>query len=86
MDNVTVIQEDHHIYYTSVFHPPNSTEASNLWVELNGEDGVEVDEFDGNTPTESELSGLHRYYQVMTYCHLNIHINSHIYTLYDMLT
>ena len=37
-----------------------------------------MDDFSGDIPTESELSGLHRYYQVMTYCQFHVHVYSYI--------
>lgn len=60
--------QDNHIYYTSVYYPPNSTEANDLWMELNDMKGVVVDIFDdgsGEVPSVSPLSELHRYYEVM---------------------
>lgn len=71
MDNVTV--QDNHRYYTSMYYPPSSQKARDLWVELSGADGVEVDDFD-DTASESVLSGLHRYYEVMTYYQLHVHV------------
>jgi hypothetical protein len=54
---------DNHTYYTSTYFPPNSPQFDNLWVDLASmADGLVMDDTD--TLTESELSGLHRFYEV----------------------
>ena len=57
--------EDDHKYYSSNYYPAGHPDASSLWMELSNAvgSGVTVDD-DTN---ESELSGLHRYYEVCRY-------------------
>ena len=66
--------EDDHKYYSSNYYPAGHPVASSLWMELSNAvgSGVTVDD-DEN---ESELSGLHRYYEVCRYC-LYMNVNVH---------
>lgn len=57
--NVTVM--DTHVYYRSFYYPPSDPRTGALWYDLSsmvGTGGVQVDNL------TSQLSGLHRYYEV----------------------
>ena len=67
-NNVYIISQgnktisDKHIYYTSTYYPAGDPVVSSLWQDLAGMvDDVVVD----NLIIVSDLSGLHRYYQVI---------------------
>lgn len=56
-------EEDNHTYYTSEYYASDNPVAQSLWMDLASMvgDGVVVDDEDLQ---ESELSGLHRYFEV----------------------